>query len=251
MTNQAHMKISSVIVTVFVIIFTSFVCGNETRSGRQFLFDIGTNNGKSVQYFFRPGGPSDIQKLSPGVINDRSHLRGICRTGDWTVVAVEANPRFGPMIEQVKKDILAEMKVARFDVFNPIAITSDDTNVTLYLDSPEGNLGSSIIEQRKGNRKNAVSVKGISIKTLFETVGLTENDYVVIKMDVEGAEYDVLRSILAHGLLRYIDVFAIEWHEDNPHLFGKVPELKAKFTTQRNTLEWIMLKSNTILTNWI
>ncbi|WP_405999417.1 FkbM family methyltransferase [Streptomyces sp. NBC_00829] len=43
---------------------------------------------------------------------------------------------------------------------------------------------------------------------------VTPHDHVVVKMDIEGAEYPVLNKLLADGTLSLISVLYIEWHYD-------------------------------------
>ncbi|WP_411574217.1 FkbM family methyltransferase [Streptomyces fradiae] len=43
---------------------------------------------------------------------------------------------------------------------------------------------------------------------------VTPADHVVVKMDIEGAEYPVLAKLLAEGTVDLISVLYIEWHHD-------------------------------------
>ncbi|MFC9466057.1 FkbM family methyltransferase [Streptomyces coelicoflavus] len=43
---------------------------------------------------------------------------------------------------------------------------------------------------------------------------VTADDHVVVKMDIEGAEYPVLTKLLADGTINLISVLYIEWHYD-------------------------------------
>jgi hypothetical protein len=47
---------------------------------------------------------------------------------------------------------------------------------------------------------------------LRRTVG--PDDHVVVKMDIEGAEYPVLTKLLNDGTINLISVLYIEWHHD-------------------------------------
>ena len=38
------------------------------------------------------------------------------------------------------------------------------------------------------------------------------DDYIVVKMDIEGAEYDLVLDFLKKDVLKYIDTVAIELH---------------------------------------
>lgn len=43
---------------------------------------------------------------------------------------------------------------------------------------------------------------------------VTADDHVVVKMDIEGAEYPVLSKLLTDGTINLISVLYIEWHYD-------------------------------------
>jgi len=49
-------------------------------------------------------------------------------------------------------------------------------------------------------------------KWLRENVA--EDEFVFVKMDIEGGEYDVIESLFESGAIDLIDVFAIEWHSN-------------------------------------
>jgi hypothetical protein len=53
--------------------------------------------------------------------------------------------------------------------------------------------------------------------------GLTEEDYGVVKIDVEGAEYDVLLGAIAEDVPRLWDELYVEWHENNPWVLKGTP----------------------------
>jgi len=40
-----------------------------------------------------------------------------------------------------------------------------------------------------------------------------EPDYAIIKMDIEGAEYDVLEKLIADDTIRLIDELRVEFHQ--------------------------------------
>lgn len=48
-----------------------------------------------------------------------------------------------------------------------------------------------------------------------------KNDYVIVKMDIEGAEYEVLEKMIQDGTDEIMDTLLVEWHgrkrkDDNP-----------------------------------
>ena len=40
-----------------------------------------------------------------------------------------------------------------------------------------------------------------------------ENDYIVVKLDIEGAEYEVIESMLNSGAINRVNELYIEWHD--------------------------------------
>jgi FkbM family methyltransferase len=43
---------------------------------------------------------------------------------------------------------------------------------------------------------------------------VSTDDFVFVKMDIEGGEYDVIESLFESGAIDLIDIFAIEWHSN-------------------------------------
>lgn len=46
----------------------------------------------------------------------------------------------------------------------------------------------------------------------FLIENFTEDDYLIVKMNVEGAEYAIIESLYKHGLIHWIDKWYICWH---------------------------------------
>jgi hypothetical protein len=61
-----------------------------------------------------------------------------------------------------------------------------------------------------------VQVRGVSAgQFIHDTIAhMSPRPKVLIKLDVEGAEYEVLASMLAWGSFRYVDEMWVEWHEE-------------------------------------
>lgn len=61
------------------------------------------------------------------------------------------------------------------------------------------------------NRAHYATVAAIDFSEWLAQ-NVSEDDYVVCKMDVEGAEFDVLEHLLRTRRMRLIDVLLVEWH---------------------------------------
>jgi FkbM family methyltransferase len=46
----------------------------------------------------------------------------------------------------------------------------------------------------------------------------SQNDYIILKLDVEGAEYDILEKMIADGSIRRVRHIFAEWHWHKIHV---------------------------------
>jgi len=58
---------------------------------------------------------------------------------------------------------------------------------------------------------NLIEVQAIDFSDWL-VKNVARGDYVVCKMDVEGAEFDVLEHLLRMKMINLIDVLLVEWH---------------------------------------
>ena len=57
-----------------------------------------------------------------------------------------------------------------------------------------------------------IVVKMMDILHLMRENRITTGDYVIMKLDIEGSEYEIVRKLIVTGTLsKYIDQIAIEW----------------------------------------
>lgn len=88
---------------------------------------------------------------------------------------------------------------------------------------------------------NSITVKQVDVRHLLHGIlHLREDDYVVLKVDIEGAEFDLLRRIISRGLLHLIDVLAVEWHDENGLVFGYNSALVDHYRIQHRCINWIV-----------
>lgn len=65
-----------------------------------------------------------------------------------------------------------------------------------------------------------VPIQLLDISTLFSKLRIRRDDFVFLKMDVEGLEYDLVRRLLVTGILsNLIDKIAVEWLEMKLNVF--------------------------------
>jgi FkbM family methyltransferase len=118
----------------------------------------------------------------------------------WEMFSFEANHNLIPSIP----------KRPNLTILNK-AIWIHDEGVNFYLG--EDTLSSSIIKHKKTGNLSKVPTHvesvdfGKWLKSNFE-----QDDIILVKLDIEGAEYDVLEQMLMDGSIKYIDVLFVEFH---------------------------------------
>ena len=91
-----------------------------------------------------------------------------------------------------------------------------DGFITFYLDTVNKGRdywGSSLDKKHWDVAKSnltSVNVTCLSIASILARY--TPNDYVVLKMDVEGAEYTLLMDFIVKDVMRLIDLITVEFH---------------------------------------
>ncbi|KAG7365545.1 methyltransferase FkbM domain containing protein [Nitzschia inconspicua] len=161
----------------------------------------------------------------------------------FCVYGMEGNPTFTERLRKLE-NYIREMQprpVQHLHIFTESVVTAQDGPTKLYLDktSVEQNFwGSSILSSQQDAVKSAnelnkgqvfsADVMGISLSSMVKNTvlafkeGVTDVDkqggLLIIKMDVEGAEYQVLKEVAETGILcEYAKmgnrvVFVVEYH---------------------------------------
>ncbi|KAL3919263.1 MAG: hypothetical protein SGILL_003843, partial [Bacillariaceae sp.] len=161
----------------------------------------------------------------------------------FCVYGMEGSPAFTERLTKLENYIrtMEPRPVQHVHIFTESVVTATDGPTKLYLDktSVEQNFwGSSILSSQQDAVKSAkelnngevfsADVQGISLSTMVKNTmsafkeGATDDDkkggLLIIKMDVEGAEYQVLKEVAASGVLcEYAKmgnrvVFVVEYH---------------------------------------
>lgn len=94
-----------------------------------------------------------------------------------------------------------------------------------------GDVGSTLhIEKKeKLDAKNPLKVKTYDIFDFIEQ--FSEDDYIVLKLDVEGSEYDIINRLIAKNSISKIKEYLIEWHD---HFYNDVNKNKNYFINEIN-----------------
>ncbi|XP_078699528.1 uncharacterized protein LOC144926531 [Branchiostoma floridae x Branchiostoma belcheri] len=198
---------------------------------RKILLDCGANVASTVQMFREtyPGGK------------------------DFIIHSFEIDERLAPYFAPYPNHVL----------HCPTGVSNKDGNMTAYLESVwspakdrELQWGGGTLfawESEKANTETGGRRK-LTLHRTVPTVDLSrwiqENtaveDYVIFKLDVEGAEYDILKKMLADGTFKWVDKYYGEFHQNQP-VTGWDKEEMAKLESDveekgKHMLRWIAEK---------
>ena len=173
---------------------------------RHVFFDLGTNNGDSVKYFIDTANRSNKELLKGyGSFNEIS----------WEIYAVEANPYFNQMLGDLKK--YCEKLGHTINLMTETAAWTKNEKLVFYLDTINAGYnywGSSLIKEHpdviNSGFKN-VTVNGIDISELLKKYNA--DDEIIMKIDIEGTEFDLLLHLIKEGTLHLVDIIAVEFHQ--------------------------------------
>ena len=151
----------------------------------------------------------------------------------------EPNPNCIPIIKnKLSNETYSEMKIQVIQK----ALSDENNIVNLRLETVPGEhrlqytdevvgydtklgggssiLGSEWIKPGWINEKNFSDVQVEALKTSeFILNSLSKRDYIVLKLDVEGAEFKIIEDLLKNNILKYFNEAYIEWHPQNNSLY--------------------------------
>jgi FkbM family methyltransferase len=119
---------------------------------------------------------------------------------DWEMYSFEANPH-------LISSILTHPKLTVIDK----AIWTDEHGIDFYLG--ESTSSSSVVkDKRTGNLSSEPTRVGSVDFGAWISDNFSLHDFVFVKLDIEGAEYDVLEKMISDGTIDFIDALYVEFH---------------------------------------
>jgi FkbM family methyltransferase len=107
-------------------------------------------------------------------------------------------------------NFIASQKLPKSFSFFDFGITASESGmVTFYLPTNPKGVSGSLVESECVDSNNSIRVKMRSFDDIVKQLGHTHID--VLKMDIEGSEYEVLPKILESTVT--IDQFLVEFHD--------------------------------------
>lgn len=151
---------------------------SEKVKNRKIFIDCGGHKATSVQFF---------KQVYP-------------KAKKYEIYSFEANPNFSIYFDKFK-DI----------TYHNVAVWIENGEVEFY----NNNGGSSSLIKGKARRggfeKNKMTVPCIDLSQWIKE-NFSQEDYIILKLDIEGAEYEVLNKMLRDNTIEYVNKLYIEWH---------------------------------------
>jgi FkbM family methyltransferase len=153
---------------------------------RHLFVDCGGHDGCSIRRFIKDFDPE----------------------GRFEMVTFEPNDSYATCYSNLSRHRVIEAAVYDRDGFQ-----------NFFLDREDGD-GSTLCEHKltreNGGFGTLDTANPVTVRTIDLSKWFRQNtrlfDYVILKLDVEGAEYDVLEKMIRDGTIRRVNHLFIEWH---------------------------------------
>lgn len=208
---------------------------------RKIFIDCGGHTGSSVRHFCntRPDWQEyEIYSFEP----DPQH---------WHRWPIKINFPLQKYQTELRKSIVKEFNVIKKAVWiedceKEFFITEANfrSEGGSTLNSTKHNHNYNKYYSQKGYKFEKIKTTCIDIADFIFSISRPyKSTHLVMKLDVEGAEYDIIPHMLANGTFNYIDEFYIEWHNwragrcDKPynvHRYKSSEDLKFESEIKKN-----------------
>lgn len=196
--------------------------------------DLGLNNGDSTYNFL--GKRARAQGGNIHKLIDES----IIKSNKWIIYGFEANPHFNDVLVKLKNDISDEHT---FYLYNGTAAWIYDGFIDFFIDTVNAKYnfwGSSLKSNHPDVIKSGNKSINMPCKDIAKIINqFDEDDFVVVKIDIEGAEYELLAHFIQQNVLNLIDYIAVEYHVS-----------LSPFKTTEDLLNKLMLLNNVKFLRW-
>ena len=202
--------------------------------GCQHIFlDVGANRGTHVRKLFEPEKYPDAPYLASHdkSFGDAAWRRQASNTTGICAVGFEPNPRFAAAHEIIAADYaLQGWKVK----FLPVAAGDHEGVLSMRTSAAEDRYsewGFSAYHDADASHELVKEVRMAPLSDVIAQINASVPSGIrLMKMDIEGSEYDVMPDLLKKGMLcqNTIETLTIEWHSPSP-AYKWTPEQLVKF----------------------
>jgi FkbM family methyltransferase len=99
------------------------------------------------------------------------------------------------------------------------ALWINDGEIDFYTSNRKGGKANGVYHNKRAGKENDLKVKCIDLSKWL-LANFDKDDYIILKLDVEGAEYELLPKMIKDGSINLIDIMYLEWHG------GRVNDIK-------------------------
>ena len=131
----------------------------------------------------------------------------------FEIYSFEAHPN---LAKNVKDNFETIVKTnPELDIyFCEAALSTVDGHIDFYIGDSHYASTTRLDKRSDGIHKDKkVSAESIDLNN-FIVSNFNKTDYIILKLDVEGGEYDILPHMIRNGSIKYIDELYIEWHHN-------------------------------------
>jgi FkbM family methyltransferase len=159
--------------------------------------------GKKMRKVFIDGGARIGESLLSGWLKSREELYGC------DVYLYEPSQQCQDKLNEIKNKYLQYNITIKQECLWTANCTAELFNaIDIY-----GDLGNTLFPDKKEklDKENPQIVKCVDILDVINS--FYDDDYIVLKLDVEGAEYDIVQRLLSHSAIYKIKELHVEWHD--------------------------------------
>ena len=172
---------------------------------------------RTAMYDFVAASAAKPDLLSDFDLDDRSVILDVgAYDGDW---CIEVSRRYGAKIYAFEPDPTSFRRLKEHAADRPMIATFDfglsnrDHEATFALDGP----GSAVSDKRGYFGSATVLLRDIA--AVLDELALESID--LLKLNIEGGEYDVFDRLIETGWLPRVRIIAVQFHEWHPHAYRR------------------------------
>lgn len=131
------------------------------------------------------------------------------------------------------EDIVENNKDYNFTLRKEAVWDKDEIKDFYLTNDIWGDLGCTLKPEKreKMDKNNPTSVQCIDFSNFIKTLG--DDKKIIVKLDIEGAEYEVIQSLIDSGAINLISELYVEFH-DHFFVYGLSNDLKSKLMSYKH-----------------
>jgi len=185
-TNPDRSRAKVITIAVFLVFIIILILPHDadavTPSQRHIFIDAGADNGKVFHVF----------KVMSGYLDDK-----------WEIFAIEPNPNIVDHIPRFRNLTIIQK-----------ALWTRDGTIDFYLDMAVNRSSTGSLFEEDTSEPKLVTVESMDFSQWIKR-NFTRDDYIILNMDIEEAEYDVLEKMIEEKTIQYIDRLFVEFNYDH------------------------------------